>query len=217
MGLQWASTYCRNVSFILKVDDDIVFNLNRTHEFLTSISKKEDMLMGYILNNTIPKRNKQNKWYVTNEEYPRNIYPAYLSGWYYIISPKIAYAIAQEAPFHSQFWIDDIFVTGILSEYLGVKLKQLPSGYWLEYYELLECCTKDMIIKSLQCSYVVGPNGGRNNLIFEFKEALEQCKMKNCTKRNNNQGLTKTCVINKDRTIFSNGKAEIEYVKLQQC
>ncbi|XP_026760539.2 beta-1,3-galactosyltransferase 2-like isoform X2 [Galleria mellonella] len=215
MGLQWASTVCKP-SYILKVDDDTVYNLQSTHKLLLQMNKSNDnLLIGYMLNNTKPRRSKQNKWYVTWEEYPRNEYPPYLSGWYYIITSKVATSLCEEAMYHPYFWIDDIFVTGILTESLNIKLKQLPEDYWLEYYELLECCLTDMIIRSIRCNYVVGPNGGRNNLMLEFTEAIRNCDdWRNCTRRVSEKSLKNECVVNKERNIFSNGTAEVHFVRL---
>lgn len=214
MGLEWASSECNKVSYILKIDDDTVFNIKKTYEFLKTLPKDDELLMGYILNYTLPKRNKQNKWYVTFDEYPRSIYPPYLSGWYYIISPKVASLICDEAMYNSFFWIDDIFVTGLLIESLGLKLKQLPDKYWLEYYEQLECCLRDMITKSIKCEYVIGPNGGRENLIVEFNEAYANCeRWKNCTIRSD-YDIKKACIVTKERTIFSNGQPEVHHINL---
>lgn len=171
--------------------------------------------MGYMLNHTLPKRNKQNKWYVTWNEYARHYYPPYVSGWYYITTPNVAARICEEAVDHPYFWIDDILATGILPEALDIKLRQLPENYWLEYYELLECCLRDMVTKFIRCDYVVGPNGGRNNLIYEFNEALRNCDVwKNCTVRSAKQTLNKVCVAFRDRTIFSGGQPEVHVVKL---
>ncbi|XP_023940380.1 beta-1,3-galactosyltransferase 1 [Bicyclus anynana] len=217
MGLKWASSVCQDTSYILKVDDDTVFNIDKTYEFLKNIptSDRSSFIMGYILNNTKPRRNEQNKWYVTWDEYSRSVYPPYLSGWYYIMSPKIAALISAEAIYHPFFWIDDIFVTGLLTESLGIKLKQLPNDYWLEYYELLECCLRDMVKKSIKCDYIVGPNGGRNNLIVEFNEAFANCqKWDNCTTRTQDNDLKKKCVMFRDRSLFSDGKAEIHHINL---
>ncbi|XP_034834298.1 beta-1,3-galactosyltransferase 5-like [Maniola hyperantus] len=217
MGLKWASSQCQKASFILKVDDDTVFNINKTYEFLNKIliPDRNDLIMGYILNDTKPRRNEQNKWYVTWEEYPRSVYPPYLSGWYYIVTPNIATMITDEAIYHPFFWIDDIFVTGLLTESLGLKLRQLPQDYWLEYYEHMECCLRDMIKKSIKCDYVVGPNGRRNNLIVEFNEAFANCqKWGNCTSRAHADDLKKGCVMFRDRTIFSDGQAEIQHINL---
>ncbi|KAM3962551.1 beta-1,3-galactosyltransferase 5 [Aphomia sociella] len=215
MGLQWASTVCKS-SYILKVDDDTVFNLESTHKLLLQLNKSyDDMIMGYMLNNTKPRRSKQNKWYVTQEEYSRNVYPPYLSGWYYIITSKVAASLCKEAVTHTYFWIDDIFVTGILTESLDIKLKQVPQDYWLEYYELLECCLTDMIKKAIRCDYVVGPNGGRDNLLLEFNNAVRNCdKWMHCSHRLPGKSLKNVCIVNKERNIFSDGNAEVHSVRL---
>ncbi|CAF4868993.1 unnamed protein product [Pieris macdunnoughi] len=212
MGLQWASSKCSNTAFILKVDDDTVFNFDKTVDYLLSIPTQDQFIMGYILNNTLPRRNSNNKWFVTREEYPRQKYPAYLSGWFYIVNPKTAEIICSEAPYHPYFWIDDILVTGILTEYLNIKLQQLPSGFWLEYYELVECCIRDMVEKNIQCQYVVGPNGGRHNLLVEFNNAYRNCKT-SCS-RSDQQNIKDTCIMKRDRTIFSDGMAEVNKIVL---
>ncbi|XP_063831387.1 beta-1,3-galactosyltransferase 5-like [Ostrinia nubilalis] len=214
MGLNWASNVCRP-TYILKVDDDIVFNINSTHKFIKSLSVKENLLVGYMLNNTKPRRNKENKWYVTQEEYVWNDYPPYLSGWYYIATSDVAARLCEEALYIPPFWIDDIYITGILSKAIGAKLTQVPQDYWLEYYELLECCLTDMINKFIRCDFVVGPNGGRNNLIVEFNQALNHCdQWRNCTARPKERRLKDVCVVNRERDIFSDGQGEVHLLKL---
>ncbi|CAG4957764.1 unnamed protein product [Colias eurytheme] len=214
MGLQYASSECNGASYILKVDDDTVFNFELTHNFLSKLpdNSQNPFMLGYMLNSTLPIRLKQNKWYVTYEEYPLQKYPSYLSGWYYITNPKTAAMICDEAPYHPYFWIDDILITGILTEYLNIRIQQLPRDYWLEHYELLECCLRDMVKKKIKCNYVVGPNGGRHNLIVEFNDAYTSCT--NCAPRSITQKLNETCVMFRDRTIFSDGKAEVHHIKL---
>lgn len=212
MGLRWASTECSHASFILKVDDDTVFNLERTYTLLLR-ENLENTMLGYMLNNTKPRRSKQNKWYVTFGEYARSEYPPYLSGWYYATTPKVAAKICDEAVYHPKFWIDDILVTGILTEALNIKLKQLPENFWLEYYELLECCINDMVKTHVICEFVVGPNGNRNNLIYEYNNAVRNC-YKNCTKRLTGRPFKRYCVAYRDRNIFSEGAAEIHHIRL---
>ncbi|XP_073950467.1 beta-1,3-galactosyltransferase 5-like [Choristoneura fumiferana] len=213
MGLQWASTNCSEAFYILKVDDDTVFNLERTYKLLKSLRLKGDFFMGYMLNNTKPIRKHLNKWYVTWEEYPRNDYPPYLSGWYYITTPNAARRVTNEAIYHPYFWIDDLLITGLLTEALNIKLVQVPKGFWLEYYELLECCLRDMIKEKIMCDATVGPNGGRNNLIVEFNDALNLCwSTKNCSARTKEKDLSKVCVAYRARSIFSDGKPEIKYL-----
>lgn len=213
MGLKWASTECSHANFILKVDDDTVFNIERTYKLLLK-ENLDNTMLGYMLNNTKPRRSKQNKWYVTFEEYARSEYPSYLSGWYYATTPSVAGKICDEAVYHPKFWIDDILVTGILTETLNIKLRQLPANYWLEYYELLECCLNGMLKEHLMCEYVVGPNGNRNNLIYEFNDAVTNCD-KNCTKRSHVKPLKQSCVAYRERNIYSEGAAEIHHFRLK--
>lgn len=215
MGLRWASNVCQKVSYILKVDDDTVFDFDKTFKLLQGNIDLDNTLLGYMLNYTKPRRNKDNKWYVTWDEYPRNVYPSYLSGWYYITTPKVVSRIVDEALYHPYFWIDDVLVTGILTEALNIKLQHVPNGFWLEYYELLECCLGDMIKKSIRCEFTVGPNGGRDNLIIEFNNAVKNCNAwRNCTERSISKPLKSVCVMFHDRRIFSEGQAEVELLKL---
>ncbi|KAJ0173656.1 hypothetical protein K1T71_010805 [Dendrolimus kikuchii] len=215
MGLRWASAACKKASFILKVDDDTVFNFQKTYKLLKSNINLDNSVLGYMLNDTRPRRNKENKWYVTWDEYPRSVYPSYVSGWYYIVTPKVASRIVDEAIYHPYFWIDDVLVTGILTEALSIKLIHVPNDFWLEYYELLECCIRDMIQKSIRCDHVVGPNGGRDNLIVEFNDAAKHCdSWGNCTVRSKDKPLKNVCVVSHDRSIFSEGKAEFNMLKL---
>lgn len=213
MGLQWASQYCNKTSYILKVDDDTVFNFEATITHLQSLRNNKNFILGYMLNNTVPQKNSQNKWFVTLDEYSYSIYPKYVSGWYYITTPKTAGKIVEIAQYNKYFWIDDIFVTGILTEALGIELQHVPDNFWLEYYELLECCIRDMIVKNISCNHIVGPNGGRNNLILEFSETLKNCESK-CTNRSEKRELKNDCILNKDRSLFGDGKPDIELLKL---
>ncbi|KAJ8713986.1 hypothetical protein PYW08_007606 [Mythimna loreyi] len=143
MGLVWASTACQDASFILKVDDDTVYNLEKTYEVLKSVDYSTPILLGYINKDVKPERNKKSKYYVTLDEYPRQVYPPYLSGFYYITTPRVAAALCDEAIYHPYLCIEDIFVTGILAEALNIMLTELPNTYWID--------------NIMNCDYVVGP------------------------------------------------------------
>ena len=53
---------------------------------------------------------------MTEEEYPGSSYPPYCAGWAYVTNPATMAAVLQEANCgdHDYFWIDDVFVTGIV-------------------------------------------------------------------------------------------------------
>lgn len=132
MGMEWVSLKCHNATFILKVDDDVVFHINQTYDTLAkwNVADRYRFLMGHIMENEMPIRNALSKWYVSKYEYLRDYYPPFLSGLYYITTPKTAYRIIQEAKRyvkHQRYlWIDDVFITGLLSKALNITLSQLP-------------------------------------------------------------------------------------------
>lgn len=193
MGLHWATTNYDKASYIVKVDDYTVFSLERTFELLSKVKVKGDFFMGYILNNTEPVRDNSTRWYVSREEYPKDEYPPYLSGAFYVTTPNTARRVIKEAVNQPFFFLEDLFITGFMTQLLNIKLVQLPKGFWLHYFELLKCCIDDMIYKRIMCDAVVGlpPEGGKNDLIIKFNDAIRLCQ--NCSARTKEQALNKVC------------------------
>ncbi|EFN80778.1 beta-1,3-galactosyltransferase 5 [Harpegnathos saltator] len=191
MGLRWAVNNCKHVQYIIKMDDDIVINiydiLDKLHDIVD-----ENSLTGYALKNMIPVRVVVNKWYVNEIEYADNTYPDFVSGWMYIAHPKIASRLIDYAESSNKyFWIDDVFVTGILRQALNIKIQDISELYTTDY-RYLECCMKGR--KSLlKCEFLVGPNGGDIEMQVKFKKFAQFCHI-NCSIRAKTNLVSKTCV-----------------------
>ncbi|RZB41646.1 beta-1,3-galactosyltransferase 5, partial [Asbolus verrucosus] len=168
MGLKWVSEHCQTAKYVIKMDDDIVVNIEKTVRLLNDISLSKSLMAGYILRDMLPIREPANKWYVTKEEYRHSKYPPFVSGWFYVTTPKIAGKLVFLSHYFDYFWIDDVYVTGILTQKLRIKLYDLKK-YFTLYPEFLQCCMND-IQKRLDCDILVGPNGGDNNLFYEFNK-----------------------------------------------
>ncbi|XP_022906272.2 beta-1,3-galactosyltransferase 5 [Onthophagus taurus] len=210
MGLKWASTFCRNVKFVIKMDDDIVIDVKKVLKLLNNSNIIVDnFLAGHVLKNMQPKRDPANKWYVSFKEYPDNYYPPFLSGWFYFTTPKVAEKLVQISNRNRYFWIDDLYVTGILSRNLNVSFINLHHLFAV-HTELLQCCLRDL--PNIDCDFIVGPNGGDNNMFYQFNKLSIECQIKNCTQRIT--PLDKTCVLEKHFINTSNGSAVIEPYKL---
>ena len=74
------------------------------------------------------------KWCVSNEEWPYKSYPPYCSGSAFLVpthqAPKLF-----KAYFKSRFlWVDDAYVSGVLSQTAGVKHKAIYSLYELNHF-----------------------------------------------------------------------------------
>lgn len=185
MGLDWASSRCRNAAFILKVDDDAVFNLYATYALLfkwnVNLTDRDSFLLGYIMKNGRPHRH--GKFYVSPIEFIHRFYPSYLSGGYYITTPETAYRIAKTAVCHAFLPVEDVFITGKLKNSLNITLKQI---YPLYLPRDAEKCVRYMIknyaipVYPMLGHQIISLN--QVNLIVEFYQALQNCYIwRNCT------------------------------------
>jgi len=212
MGLRWATNNCKDVKYIMKMDDDIVVNIYGILEKLHSGMIAENSLTGYILKNMVPVREPANKWYVSKAEYASSVYPNFVSGWLYITRPQVASQLIDYAEsYHVYFWIDDVFVTGILRHTLNIKLQNISEFYTTDY-RYLECCIKGRA-KMLKCEFLVGPNGGDAELQVRFKEFAQFCHA-SCSVRKENNLVGKTCVVAYKEPNLHQGAVQISPVKI---
>ncbi|KAL6264813.1 hypothetical protein P5V15_004908 [Pogonomyrmex californicus] len=212
IGLQWAANNCKGVKYIMKMDDDIVINVYGVLEKLRSGIIEENSLAGYVLKNMIPVREPANKWYVSKAEYAGNIYPDFVSGWLYILHSWVANRLIDYAEsFREYFWIDDVFVTGILRQALNIKIKNISELYTTDY-RYLECCMKGTA-NLLKCEFLIGPNGGDVELQIRFKAFAKFCHT-NCSVRKENNLVSKTCVVAYKEPKLHNGAVQISPVKI---
>ena len=63
---------------------------------------------------------------MSEEEIGFSIYPPACSGWLYLISNFTAATLLQAATGAKYFWIDDVWVTGILRQSIGLELTNIP-------------------------------------------------------------------------------------------
>ncbi|XP_029159700.1 beta-1,3-galactosyltransferase 5 [Nylanderia fulva] len=212
MGLRWAINNCEGVKYIMKMDDDIVVDIYGILEKLHSSVIEKDSLIGYSMRNMIPVRELANKWYASKMEYAGNIYPDFISGWLYVTSPQIANWLTNYAETSSKyFWIDDVFVTGILRKDLNIKIRDISEIYTTDY-RYLECCMKGRT-NLLKCEFLIGPNGGDAELQVRFKKFAKFCHA-NCSMRDENNLVGKTCVVAYKKPQLHKGTFQINPIKI---
>lgn len=218
MGLRWAASECSVAKYIIKIDDDTVFDVYHLVSYLenlesTADDSNEHLLAGYILDGKKPIRLQASKWYVTFQEFSENVYPDYLSGWLYITNPKTARSLVAESQIQPYFWIDDTWVTGVLREKRDIPLTRLNKWYSANS-QFLDCCIDDARKYSFKCDYHVGPNGGDGKLIMAFMSAMEKCYENDCVERTPNQSVKQTCVGQVKNIIGQHGEAVVRAIKL---
>ncbi|XP_074658642.1 beta-1,3-galactosyltransferase 1-like [Tubulanus polymorphus] len=129
MAFHWASTYCENAKYILKIDDDMWVN---TPRMLDMIRRGE---MGKFINDrnyggscysgSLPIRNPNSKYYASRQAWPHDQYPAFCDGQTgYILTPKVAadlYHMSKNVPF---FHLEDVYI-GLCMKALGNEIKPI--------------------------------------------------------------------------------------------
>lgn len=212
MGLRWATSNCKDVKYIMKMDDDIVVDIYGILEKLRSGAIREDSLTGYVLRNMIPVREPANKWYVSRAEYAGNVYPDFVSGWLYITHPRTARRLVDHAESSREyFWIDDVFVTGIVRQALNIGVRNVSELYATDH-GYLECCIKGGA-NLLKCEFLVGPNGGDAELQGRFKEFAKFCHA-NCSARKGGNLVGRTCVVAYKEPSLHKGAVQISPIRI---
>ncbi|GAB4859040.1 hypothetical protein Ancab_010508 [Ancistrocladus abbreviatus] len=105
--------------YIMKTDDDAFVRID---ELLSNLKGKPSggLLYGLISFQSSPHRDESNKWYVSHEEWPHEIYPPWAHGPGYIISRDIAKFVAQG---HQE------------KELKLFKLEDVAMGIWIEQFK----------------------------------------------------------------------------------
>eukprot|EP01112_Ceratiomyxa_fruticulosa_P023192 TRINITY_DN8771_c0_g1_i1.p1 TRINITY_DN8771_c0_g1~~TRINITY_DN8771_c0_g1_i1.p1 ORF type:complete len:332 (+),score=22.15 TRINITY_DN8771_c0_g1_i1:116-1111(+) len=123
-------------AFFGKVDDDVLLCLDSIEYFLEKFEPNISLYFG-IMYEAVPIRDPENKWYVSVEEYPDDIYPMYSVGAYYFLSRDLVVYLGNERPRPTLF-LEDVTV--------GISLKKrgLPivRASWEPPYGLSVASTK---------------------------------------------------------------------------
>lgn len=133
MALKWTKYFCSKAKYLLKTDDDVFINIP---EFLKHVDHVKHVM-------TLPEYNApacrswRSKWRVTYAEYKFRRYPTFCYGYSILYSMDVVlilYSLGQRAKY---FWIDDVFVTGVLTLAAGITPTSFDK-YILPRYNLFK-------------------------------------------------------------------------------
>jgi len=147
LAYKWALEFCPGAVFILKADDDAFIDMFQLFDFITRTYGFSPP-SGTLICNVFPEGSKPvrssdalgGKWAVSADEYSHSSYPKYCGGLMYLITPDAAKKILSLSTRAKFFWIDDVYITGILRElaniepfYLNLRYSYEPQQYrrWL--------------------------------------------------------------------------------------
>ncbi|KAL3102934.1 hypothetical protein niasHT_025842 [Heterodera trifolii] len=126
-GLKWQQLFCAGAKWVMKADDDTIVHLQRlahwTENKFNKIAEQNPLVQfGIVHYSAKPIRDPNNKWFVSTDEFPADLYPNYLSGGVYLSTASAISAILANTHESDGFYMDDVLFTGILAERANVTL-----------------------------------------------------------------------------------------------
>ncbi|KAJ8930138.1 hypothetical protein NQ314_017104 [Rhamnusium bicolor] len=123
MALKYVVYHCPDTKYVLKTDDDVFVNRPLMKNFLIndlSPFGAQKLLMCPVVHKAKPFRTYRSKWRVSFDEYQYNYYPTYCLGWSILYSPDIIFDLYKEGQRSIYFWIDDVYITGIVADKINI-------------------------------------------------------------------------------------------------
>ncbi|KAL1279914.1 hypothetical protein QQF64_014514 [Cirrhinus molitorella] len=123
LQLGWKETYCHHARFFMSADDDVFVHTPNLIHLLQGHSNAKDLWIGRVHRGSPPNRDKESKYYVSQDLYPWLSYPDYTPGSGYVLSSDVATKIYQAAlTINASFHIDDVFL-GICAKVMDIDPK----------------------------------------------------------------------------------------------
>lgn len=127
-GVKYAVEMCSEARFFLKTDDDVWLNVPGLLDLLSRV-ELTNQIGGHCYHGEYPRRiNRRSKWFVSYQEYPRDLYPNYCAGVGYVMPMPVVrgiYHASKDTPF---FRMEDVYI-GLCVEKMAYHVRQLPGFY----------------------------------------------------------------------------------------
>ncbi len=132
--MDWLATRCPQAAYAMKVDSDMYINVENLITFLLSPNTpRENYITGHLMWDRSVVRNKNSKWYVSEELYPEPKYPTYLLGMGYVFSNDLPEKIVEASKKVKAFNIEDAYVGACLKQ-LGIEPSSPPDPSLFRVY-----------------------------------------------------------------------------------
>lgn len=119
MIMNWLANHCQSASFAMKVDADIFVNVFYLIKLLGD-SPRHGYITGSVIGDGKPRRDMNSKWYLSEDLYPEDTFPPYVSGAGYVFSMDLAKKISWASRFVRIIPLEDVYV-GLCLRVLRVR------------------------------------------------------------------------------------------------
>jgi len=137
VALHWAAEYAACARFVVKTDDDTFINTHLLSRDLAGTAHRR-FVMGHVIARAQPVRTPGAKWFTPTSLYSSDVYPTYASGAAYVISGDGIRPLLRAAAGSRVFWIEDVYVTGMLARAAGLQL--IVNGKFDGYRPMSDDC-----------------------------------------------------------------------------
>ena len=128
-GLKWASIYCPNAKFVLKVDDDVIVNSFSLIKYLKSFnSSLTNSILCRVWKDPIVNRNESSKFYVSYSEYSGKIWKNYCDGPAYLITGDLVPKLYHRSLSVKSIRFEDVYL-GVVADDLNASYVNLTRSY----------------------------------------------------------------------------------------
>ena len=146
MGFRWLAEFCPRVSFVVKVDDDVLLHVYQVVTRLMPMLNKPHTIGCFVnyKNKSKILRDKTEKWRVNDSDFSGlEYYPFdYCSGYFVLMTGDLIQPMVDAARVVPFFWIDDVYVYGLLPHLIGdVRFLHL-FGLSVSYEDAQPCFTQ---------------------------------------------------------------------------
>ncbi|XP_052102451.1 beta-1,3-galactosyltransferase 5-like [Mytilus californianus] len=113
-SLFWVNRFCNNVTYVVKIDDDITINIPFLIPYLSKKINKTKVLECFYLIEARPYRDRRSKWYMSLSEYQFATFPPYCAGPSSIMSADVIRGMYEATTIMPFFWLEDVYGGGFL-------------------------------------------------------------------------------------------------------
>ncbi|GAB1603397.1 beta-1,3-galactosyltransferase 2-like [Argonauta hians] len=157
LGFRWITENCLHATMVLKVDDDVFINMFKLYQDILPIYKNVNRSIFCHVRgkNTSPifRKNNEEKWIVDQREFRGlQFFPiTYCNGYAVFLPPDLIRGMYQAAYSTPFFWIDDIYLYGLLPRKIpNVVFHNLEKDFMTSEKKSIRCfCSKNIPCKML--------------------------------------------------------------------
>jgi hypothetical protein len=120
MSYKWIVKHCSSSRFVFFSDDDFYVNIQNILQF-SYRSITNNTMYGHEQCYNRPVRNQISKWYISEEQYPFDMFPTFLSGGAILTHISVVRRLQIAFPYIKIIDLDDVYV-GIVAHKLNITL-----------------------------------------------------------------------------------------------